>query len=161
SGVRMPLRFGRALFAVALAACSSSRVRQPEVVAATDSMAAGPMTAPAPMPRRGQLAVAASPPNSAARAKDVKRAENSVAAVSTDTVPFNTEGYDVIAENPFLATASAPRSTFSIDVDHASYSNVRRFLTEGNRPPRDAVRLEELLNYFPYDLPAPVGDDPV
>jgi Ca-activated chloride channel family protein len=73
----------------------------------------------------------------------------------------NTEGYDVIAENPFLTTASAPRSTFSIDVDHASYSNVRRFLRGGTRPPRDAVRLEELINYFPYDLPAPNGDDPV
>ena len=73
----------------------------------------------------------------------------------------NTEGYDVIAENPFLTTASAPRSTFSIDVDHASYSNVRRFLRQGQQPPRDAVRLEELINYFPYDLPAPRGEDPV
>jgi Ca-activated chloride channel homolog len=74
---------------------------------------------------------------------------------------FNTEGYDVITENPFLSTASTPRSTFSIDVDHASYSNVRRFLTNGQRPPRDAVRLEELINYFPYELPTPRGDDPV
>jgi len=78
-----------------------------------------------------------------------------------DTDRGNTEGYDVIAENPFLTTASAPRSTFSIDVDHASYSNVRRFLRQGQRPPRDAVRLEELINYFPYDLPAPRGEDPV
>ena len=74
---------------------------------------------------------------------------------------FNTEGYDVINENPFLSTASAPRSTFSIDVDRASYSNVRRFLTSGQRPPRDAVRIEELINYFPYELPAPRGEDPV
>ena len=73
----------------------------------------------------------------------------------------NSEGYDVISENPFLTTASAPRSTFSIDVDHASYSNVRRFLRQGQQPPRDAVRLEELINYFPYDLPAPRGADPV
>ena len=73
----------------------------------------------------------------------------------------NTEGYDVISENPFLTTASVPRSTFSIDVDHASYSNVRRFLRQGLEPPRDAVRLEELINYFPYDLPAPRGEDPV
>jgi len=75
--------------------------------------------------------------------------------------PGNTEAYDVIAENPFLAASAVPRSTFSIDVDHASYSNVRRFLRDGHRPPRDAVRLEELINYFPYDLPAPRGDDPV
>ena len=74
---------------------------------------------------------------------------------------FNTEGYDVINENPFLSTTSAPRSTFSIDVDRASYSNVRRFLTSGQRPPRDAVRIEELINYFPYELPAPHGEDPV
>jgi len=78
-----------------------------------------------------------------------------------DKDPGNTEGYDVISENPFLTTASAPRSTFSIDVDHASYSNVRRFLRQGLEPPRDAVRLEELINYFPYDLPAPRGEDPV
>src|SRR5262245_53772181 len=78
-----------------------------------------------------------------------------------DKDPGNTEGYDVISENPFLTTASAPRSTFSIDVDHASYSNVRRFLRQGQQPPRDAVRLEELINYFPYDLPAPRGANPV
>jgi Ca-activated chloride channel homolog len=74
---------------------------------------------------------------------------------------FNTEGYDAIAENPFLTTAWAPRSTFSIDVDHASYSNIRRFIRSGQRPPRDAVRLEELINYFPYEQAAPKGDDPV
>jgi Ca-activated chloride channel family protein len=81
-------------------------------------------------------------------------------SASVDPEP-NTEVYDAIAENPFLRTASTPRSTFSIDVDHASYSNVRRFLQAGQRPPADAVRLEELINYFPYDLPAPTGDDPV
>ena len=78
-----------------------------------------------------------------------------------DLDPGNTEGYDVIDENPFLRAATTPRSTFSIDVDHASYSNVRRFLSGGTRPPRDAVRLEELINYFPYELPAPRGEDPV
>jgi Ca-activated chloride channel family protein len=83
-------------------------------------------------------------------------------AMSADTTAgWNTEGYDVIVENPFLTAAAAPRSTFSIDVDHASYSNVRRFLRQGQRPPRDAVRLEELINYFPYDLPSPQGEDPV
>jgi Ca-activated chloride channel family protein len=79
----------------------------------------------------------------------------------TDPERHNTEGYDVINENPFIATVASPRSTFSIDVDHASYSNVRRFITGGQLPPRDAVRLEELINYFPYELPAPRGDDPV
>jgi Ca-activated chloride channel homolog len=68
--------------------------------------------------------------------------------------------YDYIAENPFLAVGDAPLSTFSIDVDTASYSNVRRFLTQGQRPPKDAVRIEELLNYFRFDYPEPTGDAP-
>jgi Ca-activated chloride channel family protein len=72
----------------------------------------------------------------------------------------NTEGYDPITDNPFVRVASAPLSTFSIDVDTASYANVRRFLTHGTRPPKDAVRIEELLNYFPYDDPPPTGDEP-
>jgi len=70
------------------------------------------------------------------------------------------ERYDYIDENPFLAVSDTPLSTFSVDVDTASYSNVRRFLTEGQRPPKDAVRIEELLNYFHYDYPEPAGSDP-
>ena len=75
--------------------------------------------------------------------------------------PGNTEGYDPIAENPFITPKVAARSTFSIDVDHASYSNVRRFLHEGKLPTRDAIRTEELINYFAYELPAPTGEAPV
>jgi len=71
------------------------------------------------------------------------------------------EQYDRIEDNPFLAVASNPRSTFSVDVDAASYGNVRRFLLQGQRPPADAVRIEELVNYFPYALPAPRGEDPI
>lgn len=70
------------------------------------------------------------------------------------------ERYAEITENPFLETARAPLSTFSIDVDTASYANVRRFLNEGSLPPKDAVRIEELINYFEYDYPQPVGDIP-
>jgi Ca-activated chloride channel family protein len=73
----------------------------------------------------------------------------------------NTEAYDPISENPFRSPRVAPLSTFSVDVDRASYTNVRRFLTRGSLPPRDAVRIEELVNYFPYDDPAPVGDAPL
>jgi Ca-activated chloride channel homolog len=73
----------------------------------------------------------------------------------------NTEAYDAIAENPFRSPRVAPLSTFSVDVDRASYSNVRRFLTRGSLPPRDAVRIEELVNYFPYDDPAPTGEVPL
>ncbi len=73
---------------------------------------------------------------------------------------LNTERYQRIAENDFLTASENPLSTFSIDVDTASYSVVRRYLTEGRLPPKDAVRIEELLNYFPYAYPAPTGDAP-
>jgi Ca-activated chloride channel family protein len=73
---------------------------------------------------------------------------------------FNTEAYKHIDENPFFEVARAPLSTFSIDVDTASYSNTRRFLKDGQLPPKDAVRIEELVNYFSYDYPQPAGDAP-
>ena len=69
--------------------------------------------------------------------------------------PDNTESYDRIVDNPFLGARDNPLSTFSVDVDRASYSNVRRFVTEGQRPPKDAVRIEELVNYFSYEYPDP------
>jgi Ca-activated chloride channel family protein len=76
--------------------------------------------------------------------------------------PGNREQYDKIDENPFVAVAAHPLSTFSIDVDRASYSNVRRFIMQqGALPPKDAVRIEELVNYFPYDYAEPAGDAPV
>jgi len=76
--------------------------------------------------------------------------------------PGNREQYDKIDENPFVAVAAHPLSTFSIDVDRASYSNVRRFIMQqGAVPPKDAVRIEELVNYFPYDYAEPDGDAPV
>ncbi len=70
------------------------------------------------------------------------------------------EKYAKIEENPFLETSRAPLSTFSIDVDTASYANVRRYLNDGQLPPKDAVRIEELINYFEYDYPQPIGDVP-
>ncbi|MFN9202750.1 MAG: von Willebrand factor type A domain-containing protein [Gemmatimonas sp.] len=75
--------------------------------------------------------------------------------------PFNREQYERIEDNPFLGVRSNPLSTFSIDVDRAAYANVRRFITGGQRPPADAVRIEELVNYFPYTVPAPRGIEPV
>ncbi|MEO8089609.1 MAG: VWA domain-containing protein, partial [Gemmatimonadales bacterium] len=71
-----------------------------------------------------------------------------------------TEAYALIEENRFLAAYSNPLSTFSIDVDAASYTNVRRFLNSGSLPPADAVRLEELVNYFPYNYPDRTGEHP-
>lgn len=73
---------------------------------------------------------------------------------------LNTEEYRVIDENPFKLVTNNPLSTFSIDVDTASYSNLRRFINEGRVPPKDAVRIEELINYFTYDYPQPEGDRP-
>ncbi|MCH8810201.1 MAG: von Willebrand factor type A domain-containing protein [Gemmatimonadetes bacterium] len=73
---------------------------------------------------------------------------------------FQREGYDRIYENEFMAVGANPLSTFGIDVDRASYSNVRRFIRSGQLPPADAVRIEELINYFTYDLPNPEGPDP-
>ena len=73
----------------------------------------------------------------------------------------NTEEYGKIIENPFLGAKDNPLSTFSIDVDNAAYSNVRRYLTEWNQlPPNGAVRLEEMINYFDYDYPQPTGEHP-
>ena len=71
----------------------------------------------------------------------------------------NAESYSPIIDNGFLRVADSPLSTFSIDVDTASYSNVRRFLNQGVLPPRDAVRIEEMVNYFPYDYTPPRADD--
>jgi len=71
------------------------------------------------------------------------------------------EQYTPIYENQFVqAAGGAAVSTFSVDVDTASYANMRRFLNSGQRPPRDSVRIEELVNYFQYDYPQPKGDDP-
>ncbi len=72
----------------------------------------------------------------------------------------NTEDYARTNETGFKAVKSDPLSTFSIDTDTASYSNVRRFLKQGRRPPKDAVRLEELVNYFSYAYPPPSGAHP-
>jgi len=73
---------------------------------------------------------------------------------------FNTEAYDHIDENGFRWAKENPLSTFSIDVDTASYANVRRFLTQGQLPPAGAVRIEEFINYFPYAYAAPTNDEP-
>ncbi len=74
--------------------------------------------------------------------------------------PFNTEAYDRIDDNQWTEVGRKPLSTFSIDVDTASYSNVRRYLTQGTLPPKDAVRIEELVNYFSYDYAEPRGATP-
>ena len=72
----------------------------------------------------------------------------------------NTESYAGISENGYRDPLREPYSTFSIDVDNASYSNVRRFINLGQKVPADAVRIEEMINYFRYDYPKPSGEHP-
>ncbi len=74
---------------------------------------------------------------------------------------FNTEAYDRITDNPFIRVSQDPLATFSIDVDTASYANVRRFISQNQLPPKDAVRIEEMINYFSYDYAQPAGQHPI
>lgn len=77
------------------------------------------------------------------------------------TPPHNTEDYSKIDETGFRNARHQPVTTFSVDVDRAAYGNIRRFLNNGSLPPKDAVRIEEMINYFEYDDPQPTGNDPV
>ncbi len=103
------------------------------------SLAAGAQSAPAPAPIPGQ--------DQRAEAAPLREQEQIVA---------DAEVYAPIVDNPFQLVSKDRQSTFSIDVDTASYSNTRRFLDRNTLPPPDAVRIEEMLNYFPYhDAPPP------
>jgi Ca-activated chloride channel family protein len=73
---------------------------------------------------------------------------------------YNTESYAYIEENDFYTVTEKPLSTFSVDVDTASYANLRRYINNGSLPPADAVRIEEMINYFSYDYKAPEGKHP-
>lgn len=75
-------------------------------------------------------------------------------------IAANTEEYASIVENRFVSPLKNPLSTFSIDVDTASYANVRRFLNDNVMPPPAAIRIEELINYFKYDYSPPEGEHP-
>lgn len=97
------------------------------------------------------------------------RVEKRLAAPAASFVPealvpvlggHNTESYSPVGENRFINSLNDPLSTFSIDVDTASYANIRRFINNGSLPPSGAVRIEELINYFDYDYPA-TQDNPL
>lgn len=91
-----------------------------------------------------------------------RRAEKSNSTMKLRYAPeTSSESYTAITENQFRAALTQPLSTFSIDVDAASYTNVRRYINNGSLPPADAVRIEEMVNYFDYDYPQPKGNDPV
>ncbi|MGG2396814.1 vWA domain-containing protein [Pseudomonas sp. SH1-B] len=138
-----------------LAACSASGP-EPEVQARSEP------TAPLLRERLATPAAAVMP----AEASQKRMATLAYApAPIADALPpgyrdESREQYQAYADNPVFAVADTPVSTFSIDVDTGSYANVRRFLNGGQLPPKDAVRLEELVNYFPYAYPLPQGDVP-
>jgi Ca-activated chloride channel family protein len=90
-----------------------------------------------------------------------KASANQVYGYNAPTPIPNDESYKGITENAFTNAASTPLSTFSVDVDAASYSNVRRFINNGQLPPADAVRVEEMINYFNYGLSGPTDGGPV
>lgn len=89
------------------------------------------------------------------------RGNTSAPSISqSNHIRYNTEDYATVNENIFHDAQKIPLSTFSIDVDAASYSNVRRFITSGQKPPQDAVRIEEMINYFDYEYAQPKNDHP-
>jgi Ca-activated chloride channel family protein len=138
------------VIAGALAACASSKPSSG--IAAKGIVSA---TMPEVMPSSALPAVAA--PGQAAMAMPGAAAQPPFASSQ-----FNTEEYDRVVDNPFRKVLDNPVSTFSIDVDTASYANLRRFLMESrSMPPKDAVRIEEMVNYFTYDYDAPIGEHPV
>ena len=127
-------------------------------------MRIAPSGQPAPPPPSGQPAVREAVGVDAAR----RVSGAGFAPVSADAgpvrpprPPFNTESYAHIEESDFLGVEDNPLSTFAIDVDRASYANLRRFIDRGMRPPIDAIRIEELVNYFTYDYPSPRGAHPL
>ncbi|RYJ39402.1 Outer membrane protein YfbK [Flavobacterium anhuiense] len=97
----------------------------------------------------------------------VETADSTAVAATTDLIEeesyipeTNTESYAELEENPFESPLKEPLSTFSIDVDNASYTNIRRFINEGQKVPKDAVRVEEMINFFKYKYPQPDGQHP-
>jgi Ca-activated chloride channel family protein len=151
------------VFALSLGGCSEHAAREAasgrksagpgEVVSADSYGDSAPESAPA--------AAAASPqaPGEAGMPPRAIVAGHDEYAKSEKAVTGG-EAYDKVMDNWFVSVRQQPLSTFSIDVDTASYANVRRFLNQNTRPPKDAVRIEELLNYFTYDDPPPSSGDP-
>jgi Ca-activated chloride channel family protein len=121
----------------------------------TQGMAAEALAAPSPAPM-------AMKPKQAGGAVKSTVSTSAVAPLAQAATPgdFQTESYDHVEEKGFVTPASQPLSTFSVDVDTASYSNVRRMLTSGQRPPAGAVRIEEMINYFDYGYPEPPKGSP-
>ncbi len=155
-------RAGLALCVLALAACASQStptMEADESVVAVDRV--DPTPTPPPPPTTTAEQRVPSPQLSAPPTPYGALAGRAIGAPYAQTAPqpmpgdIDRERYDHEDANPIHLVSEDPVSTFSIDVDTASYSNVRRFLNEGRMPPQDAVRIEELINYFDYDYALP------
>lgn len=92
--------------------------------------------------------------------KELKERFQAIDSITKPTIVPNNEDYESFVENAFESPKSTPLSTFSIDVDNASYTNVRRFINNGQAVPKDAVRVEEMVNFFKYQYPQPTGEHP-
>ncbi len=146
--------------AAVLAACGTRGVSPPdenqESAASVESVALPPP--PPPLAKSADMSVRVAPPAvmpapvpAAAMARQMEHARIALPQHQGE----DRERYAQPPENSIVVTAEQPFSTFSIDVDTGSYANVRRFINNGSLPPRDAVRVEEMLNYFPYDYAEP------
>ena len=110
------------------------------------------------LPYQTQNVLSGKAPGVQIRVRGIATNNNQPGIIANDD--FDTESYDHITENSFHKVSDDPLSTFSIDVDAASYSNIRRFITDGKLPPAGAVRIEEMVNYFKYQYPQPTNEDP-
>jgi Ca-activated chloride channel family protein len=140
----------------AKAVTKAEELKKPEAKPAKEREKADKNMPSAPPP---PMTIAPSP----SQAQHIGRANKAAAAqpMAIEQDPsMNTEAYSRIDDNPFLRVADKPLSTFSSDVDTASYANLRRFLRDGSLPPKDAVRIEEMINYFRYEYPAPPKGQP-
>ncbi|NSL56618.1 vWA domain-containing protein [Uliginosibacterium aquaticum] len=157
----MKPRLASALLVTLLVACVSTQSENPPASrAATNTQAPQPVREPAPRP-------VAPPAPAATKVAEVRSVSADMARMIAMPAPIpmqapapDRERYGPLTDNPVKRVAEAPVSTFSIDVDTGSYSNVRRMLNAGRLPPADAVRVEELINYFPYDYAQPQDGRP-
>lgn len=148
--------------------CGESVKNQPQVPSQDQTTPEPPKTTPPPTEKEvPSLQKTKTPPprppqSEAIQVAEMKEDVSYASSVMPRPAPVrqNNESYDKINENKFKAVNTAPLSTFSIDVDKAGYSNVRRMINNGQKIPEDAVKIEEMINYFHYDYPQPKGKDP-
>jgi Ca-activated chloride channel homolog len=166
------IRFFPLLILIAFSGCSSEEVKAPSAKPAAETSASAVprayrLATPAPTAPKAAASPypqAPVPPASTRKNSQLneiakgKAQESDISPEKKAEEKSNTEEYKGVEENQFQSVILNPLSTFSIDVDTASYTNVRRFINEGQLPPKDAVRIEEMINYFPYNYPQPQRD---